>query len=516
VYEHPSLLTALWRVLAIREVEQCRYEITAISYNSSKYAYIERGVPLEQRDITNLNEPPASPTNLQANEVIYDAIGRAATKIVISWRAVTGIQQYRVRWRNSDGNWTNATVNRLDYEILDASPGDYEIQVSAVSAALVLSPAATLTVAVQGKTANPANISGLSVVAIDDKTATLTWNPVSDLDVKIGGRIIIRHTPLTTGAYWGVGQEIVASAAGSQTQKIVPLLNGTYMVKAEDDSGNRSAAPAFAVIEKPVIADFVTIATLADSAATVPFPGNKINMQYDSALQGLVLSGGTLFDTIPSLEEFDALDESIQYAGFGEYICNQTIQLDGVYEIDIERTLDTAGFAIGSSALIDSKAELIDTWSSFEGTNSERVGCATFVRTSKNLPTDPVIAWSEWAEFSSATVVGCQFQFKIVAYSDAVDESIEIISFVVRASMRRRIETFSSVQAGQTLTFANAFYQPPMASVTPLSVIPATYVPRITATAGDLNVQFSEPGNDSVTAAASYNVIVTGYGRRIS
>lgn len=520
VYEHPSLLTALWRVLAIREVEQCRYEITAISYNPSKYSFIERGVPLQQRDITTLNEPPAAPTNLQADEVIYAAVGRAATKIVVSWRAVVGIQQYRVRWRNSDGNWTTATVARLDYEILDASPGEYVIQVSSVSASLALSPAATLTIAVQGKTANPSNISGLTVVAIDEKTANLTWNPVSDLDVRIGGRIIIRHTPLTTGAYWGAGQEIVASAAGSQTQKIVPLLNGTYMVKAEDDSGNRSATPAFAVIDKPTIADYITIAALADATATVPFPGNKINMQYDATLQGLVLSGGTLFDAIPNLDEYegvdDKLDEPIQYAGVGEYICNQAIQLDGVYELDIERTLETAGIVIGGSSLIDSKVELIDTWSDFEGTNSERVGCMTFVRTSKNLPTDPVITWSEWAEFSSATVVGCQFQFKLVAYSDAVDESIEIISFVVRASMRRRIESFSSAQAGQQLSFANAFYQPPMASVTPLTTIPATYVPRITATTSGLNVQFSEPGNDSVTAPASYNVLVTGYGRRVS
>lgn len=514
VYEQPSLLTSLWRVLAIREVEQCQYEITAIAHDPSKYAFVERGVPLQPRDVTNLNEPPASPTNLRTSEVLYDAIGRAATKIVVSWRAVIGIQQYRVRWRNSDGNWTNATVNRLDYEILDATPGEYLIQVAAVSASFVLSPAASVTINVQGKTAKPANISGLSVIAIDGKSATLSWNPVSDLDVRIGGRIIIRHTPLTTGAYWGAGQEIVASASGSQTQKVVPLLNGTYMVKAEDDSGNRSVSPAFAVIDKPVIADFITIADFSESTEIVPFPGTKTNMQYDSTLQGLVLSGGTLIDSVADFDALTSVDEPIQYAGSGEYICQRLVQLDGVYEVDIERVLDSAGIAIGVNW--DSRTELIDTWSNIDGSDSERVGCIAYVRSSRNLPTDPTIVWSEWSEFSSATVVGCQFQFKAMAYSDATDESIKINSFVVRAFLRRRIETFSAAQAGQALTFANPFSQPPIASVTPLSAIPATYVPVITATNSTLNVIFAEPGNESVTASASYNVIVTGYGRRIS
>ena len=514
VYEQPSLLTSLWRVLGIREVEQCRYEITAISYNSSKYAYIERGVPLQQRDITNLNEPPASPANVRANEVIYEAIGRAATKIIVNWRAVAGVQQYRVRWRNATSNWTTATVSRLDYEILDASPGEYTIQVSSVSASLVLSPAAVIVLTIQGKTAKPENITGLSVVAIDGKSATLSWNPVSDLDVKIGGRIIIRHTPMTTGAYWGAGQEIIASASGSQTQKVVPLLNGTYMVKAEDDSGNRSATPAFAVIDKPVIADFITIANISEASELVPFPGNKINMQYDSTLQGLVLSGGTLIDSISSIDALSAIDEQVQYAGSGEYVCQRILQLDGVYEVDIERSLETAGIAIGS--LWDSRTELIDSWSNIEGSDSERVGCMTYVRTSKNLPIDATITWSEWSEFSSATVVGCQFQFKLVAYSDATDESIEVSSFAVRAFLRRRIESFANVQAGQTVTFANPFYQPPMASVTPLTAIPAAYVPMITATSSTLMVSFAEPGNASVTADATYNVVVTGYGRRIS
>lgn len=513
VYEYSGLMTSLWRVLSVRETNACQYEITALSQNRSKYAFIERGVLLQFRDISNLNEPPASPELVQAVEVLYNAVGRAAVKIVITWRGVQGIQQYRVRWRSANGNWSNVTVSRLDYEIFDVQPGEYTIQVSSVSPSLALSPSSAATITVLGKQTRPANITGLTVVPIDGKTATLSWNPVNELDVRIGGRIIIKHTPKTTGAFWGAGQEIVASASGSQTQKIVPLLNGTYMVKAEDDSGNRSLTPAFAVVDKPIIADFIQIANYTEASELGPFPGNKTNMQYDAALQGLVLTGGTLIDTVSSFDGLSTVDEPIQYAGVGEYICQQTLQLDGVYDIDIERSLDTVGINIGS--VIDTRTELIDTWLDFEGEAVERVGCITYVRTSSDAP-GGTVTWSPWSEFSSATVVGRQFQFKLVAYSDSQDETIEVNSFSIVASMRRRTETFERISSGAPVNFANQFYQTPFVNLTTLTLLPNGVIPDITVSPSGFNVIYVQPGNTSTTYGATYNLSAIGFGRRIS
>ena len=513
VYQQPNLLTSNWRVLTVREVEMCRYEITAIAQNGSKYAYIERDQPLQQRDVTVLDERPASPSLLQASEVLYDAIGRAAVKIVVTWRGVPGVRQYKIRWREQNGNWSVATIARLDYEILDVSPTTYEIQVSAVSSTYNISPPSTTSLSVAGKSQRPADITGLTVVPVNESTALLSWSPVSDLDVKIGGSIIIRHSPVLTGATWGKGQEIVSSASGSQTQKVVPLLSGTYMVKAQDDSGNRSVNAAMAVVNKPVVDNLLQVAAFRESTRLVPFPGNTNAMQYDSTLQGLVLSGGTLIDSIASIDALSSVDEAIQYAPVGEYTCQRTLDLGAVYDVNIERVLETLGIEI--TGTWDSRTDLIDSWSEVDGTNVERVGCNTYVSTTTDDPSGTP-TWSPWSEFTAATVVGRGFRFKLVAYSDSTAETVVVKRFDVTVTMRKRTEEFDvrSVGAfGETLTFTNPFYQPPVIGITVLTPLPNAAVPVLTPTDSSVGVVFSNAQSESY--AATYTLSATGFGRRV-
>ena len=516
VYQQPGLLTSSWRVLSVREVEMCRYEITAIAQNGSKYAYIERGEPLQFRDVTILDERPASPTGLQAAEVIYDATGRAAVKLVVSWRGVQGVRQYRIRWREGNGNWNGATVTRVDFEILDIGAGQYEIEVSSVSPSFNISPPATLTLSVAGKSQRPADISGLTVVPIDGKTALLSWLPVNDLDVKIGGRIIIKHVGVLTGATWGASQEIVASASGSQTQKVVPLLNGTYMVKAEDDSGNRSLTAALAVVNKPTLDNTLRVANFLESTRLVPFPGNKTGMQYDSTLQGLVLSGGTQIDSVASIDALASIDEAIQYAPVGEYVCERTLDLGAVYDVDIERAFETLGIEI--TGTWDDRTDLIDTWSEVDGTNVERVGAIAYVRTTNDAPGGSP-TWSAWSEFSTATVVGRGFQFKFVAYSDSTSETIVVKRFDVFVNMRRRVEVFDTrlynpfLGLTETLTFENPFYAPPTLTVSTLSFLAAGFYPSTNSTTNNAEIQFTN-GSGGFTGA-TYTLTATGFGRRV-
>ena len=71
MYETSDIQTSTWRVLGIAEQDGSTYAITALSYNSSKYGYIERDQLLQTRDITNLNQLPPSPTNLALSETLY-------------------------------------------------------------------------------------------------------------------------------------------------------------------------------------------------------------------------------------------------------------------------------------------------------------------------------------------------------------------------------------------------------------------------------------------------------------
>ncbi len=64
-----GLSLSTWRVVSVTENSGGTYTVTASAYNSNKYAHIERNQILERRDVSNLNEPPEAPTNLQCSEI---------------------------------------------------------------------------------------------------------------------------------------------------------------------------------------------------------------------------------------------------------------------------------------------------------------------------------------------------------------------------------------------------------------------------------------------------------------
>jgi predicted phage tail protein len=78
IWESSNILAALWRVLSVGESDGVRYPITALAHNPSKYGFVEQGLALTKRDVTDLDIVPDSPQNLTGAEVLYDAGGRAA------------------------------------------------------------------------------------------------------------------------------------------------------------------------------------------------------------------------------------------------------------------------------------------------------------------------------------------------------------------------------------------------------------------------------------------------------
>jgi hypothetical protein len=87
----------------------------------------------------------------------------------------------------------------------------------------------------------------------------------------------------------GCPQEIVAAAAGSQTQKLVPLLEGTYLVKFEDDTGNRSLTPTLVLADLPTPQPRLLVQTFAEDLEAPPFSGNYNDMTYQSGYGGITL-----------------------------------------------------------------------------------------------------------------------------------------------------------------------------------------------------------------------------------
>jgi hypothetical protein len=545
IYETPNIQSSTWRVLSVAEQDQAQYQITALAYNASKYDYIERGRPLAQRDITDLNVIPEAPINLQAVEALYESNGRVLSKLVVSWQPVVGVNQYRYRWRLQNGNWSTSTQQRPDFEIFDTTPGRYEIEVYSVNAGLRSSVLpAKLTFNVFGKTAPPADVTGVSLVPIDQASAIISWTASTELDVKIGGKVLIRHTPLLVGAIWEDTVEIVPAASGNQTQKQVPLLEGTYLLKFEDDGGRRSPNATLIVADLPTPLPRLLVQTYAEDQETPPFSGNVTDMFYNEELDGLVISTGPLVDDLAPpgagndnlaqedgngllLEDGDQILNEGQAGNWdglttidsplppelGEYEFGSTLDMGGVFDINLQRRFLTR--AILLTGLWDEKVELIDSWSEIDDGNLDSVNARLYVRSTTDNPAGTP-TWSTWREFANAIVRGRGFQFKTIATSNDPNVNILIDELGCVVELQQRTEQSATLTSGAgtySVTFAEAFYQPPSIGVTGYNMGTADYFTIGSVTRTGLQVTFRNSGGTAVSRQFTYTAI--GYGREI-
>lgn len=510
IYQTADIETSTWRVISVTEQDQLGYNITAVAYNSGKYAYIERDQPLQERDVTNLNVIPSPPTGLSAVEALYDNNGIVESKLVVTWVPVDGIGTYRFRYRQEDNNWTELTIQRPDYEILDTSVGVYEIEVYSVSATnLRSSSPVTLLASVSGKTAPPASPTGLSLVAIDEASAVISWTRSEELDVILNGRVLIRHQPVLTAAVWENAQEIVAAAAGGQTQKQVPLLEGTYLIKFEDDSGNRSITPALIVVDLPTPLPRLTVQTYTHP----PFTGSFDGMFYSADQSGILLAGTILVDDMGTWDDLGSIDTIGDILPSGTYTLDNTLDLGGVYDVNVRRLLEFTTFVAG--ALFDDKTLLIDDWGLIDDSVPDGPNASMYVRTT---PDDPAGTpeWSDWREFANATVRGRGLQFKVVATTIDPTQNILITDLAVYVEMQQRTEASailaSTEEAAATYDFDAPFYQAPSVGVTvyDMDSNDALLVEAVTRTGFDLEII-----HGGAPQSHDFTFTAVGYGKEI-
>jgi hypothetical protein len=517
VYETTNIQTSTWRVLGIAEQDGSKYAITALSYNASKYNYVERDQPLQQRDITDLNIVPEAPTNLSAIELLYDAGGIAKSKLVVGWDSVQGVQQYRIRYRPTNGNFTDLRIQRLDFEILDTTPGVYEIEVYSIGANLRTSvQPAFLTQQTFGKTAPPADVENVSLIPGDQLSGILTWDRSPDLDVILGGKVLIRHSTALAGATWEESQEIVAAAAGSQTQKQVPMLEGTYLLKFEDDTGNRSTTANTIVADFPEPQPRSLFKQYAEDQEDPPFSGNTEGLFYFADYDGLILDSGQLIDDMATDGDFDALLALDAIGGvnpLGEYEFGSSWDMGAVYDVNLRRRFVTR--PIVPAALWDDKVQLIDEWSLIDEDNIDTVNAALYVRTTTDDPAGTPV-YGDWNEFANVISRGRGFQFKVRATSTDPDTNIVIDELGCLMELQLHTEqsgTLASGAGAYAVTFGNAFYQPPNVGVTGFNMATGDFFTVTSVTRTGFTVEFKNSTGTSVNRNFTYTAV--GYGREV-
>ena len=529
-----------WRVLGLKENDGLNYTVSAISYNPSKYDYVELGEDLESRPISVLAIPPAPPVDLAGQEVLVDLNGRVVTKLILTWKAVRGVNEYRVRWRERFSNWSETKVYGPAYEIIDIPTGIYNIEVYSISATQINSSSpAELTFAVQGIGAPPGDPTGVSIIPINETTAILQWDLAVDLDVLVGGEVLIRHDPRSIDlAEWGSSNAIVQAAAGSQTQKQVPLLEGTYFVAFRDQAGNRSVNPVAVAAILPAPQPRLLIKTWEEHLLVPPFTGTGTDMYYSDEYAGLVLDyqpslvggfaatvyttldtadGGTASTDYTSLDTLSGSDAaatgiSTEVKSTGSYQYKDTLDLGQVYDINVRRRIVSS--AIGFGVLFDDVSGLFDDQDGdFDGSNLDQVNAVTYIRTTEDNPSGSP-TWSVWSEYVNAIVRARGIQLKMVATSTSSQVSMVVSQLGATAELQQRTESGSdSGDDTYNIVFTDAFYQTPQVVISPADLATGDYFTVTSVTRTGFTVAFKNSSNAAVTRSFSYTA--TGHGREI-
>ncbi len=464
VISDDTVETQLFRVITVEEVDGINYSITALSYVNDKYAFIEDGSTLPTRTVSILNELKDPPTALQAEEKIVEINNAAVSKLIISWQPVLGVTQYQVNYRFNNGNFVSTTVSSPDFQIFNTDIGTYEIQVFSFNAALQTSAtSADLTFNAVGKTAIPANITGLTAEPINEKLIRLRWSQPTELDVKLGGLIHLRHSPLTDGSgTFSNATDLIQALSGVTTSAEVPYLEGEYILRSQDSGGRFCAGDTSVIIDLPDNQDALLTQTRREDTDSPKFQGTKSDVAFDATTNTINLVGGgnfddiTDFDAVGSLDDFGGIVSEGTY-DFGGTAGGNTLDLGAVFSVDFKRHFLTEAFY--PSDLFDSRG-LIDDITDFDGATATEVNAEMLIRVTQDNPSSSP-TYTGFQTFANGTYKGRGFQFRAKLTSNDVAQDIKVSQLGYIATIQRRTEQGNLTASGagaKAVTFQHPFF----------------------------------------------------------
>jgi len=470
--ENDTVSAQSFRVMSVEENDGVRYGVSALAYVDEKYAFIEDGEAItpQQISILNLLKPP--PTGLSADEVIVLINNQPVSKLIVRWQPVAGVTNYMVNYRFDDNNIVSTTTSSPDFEIFNTKVGSYEVSVRSLNAALEPSAtAATDTFNTIGKTAVPADVTGLTGEPINKTTVRLRWNLATDLDVTHGGRVYVRHSTKTDGTgTFSNATDLVEALAGNTTIADVPLLEGEYILKFQDDGGRFSNGEASVIIDLPDTVDDKLIQTRREDLDVPKFQGIKTDVAFDATTNSLNLIGGGLFDDIGgsitgTFDDVGSIDDLGGIKPFGTYEFGGTaggtfLDLGDVFTLDLKRHFLTEAFF--PSNLLDSRKLAFPTTGTFDGDVATEVNAEMLVAVTQDDPNSGSPTYKPFQTFANGRYKGRGFKFKVNLTSKDPDQDIRVFQLGYTASMEQRTEqspsTTASGAGAKAVTFQHPFF----------------------------------------------------------
>ena len=498
-----------FRVLSIAEGQKNTYSVTAIVYNSSIYDAVDRDQEISVPDISNLSAIPESVTNVTGVEHLYQDGQNIKTAFELDWTSSDSTSLYKVNYKLNNNNWVQETTTSSSLRIENLKVGTLKTEIQATNHLGFSSPFASNTFNLLGKTAPPSDISNLTFEDISSNSARLRWDAATDLDVKVGGKVHVRHSSLTDGTgNWNNSVDLIDSISGTSTEVIIPKLAGETLVKFADSTGNFSTNAASFVLQSPSQkADTLLVKNQReDQISPTPFTGSKTNTEYDAGLDALQLtsSGG-------------AINSS------GSYQFASTLDLEGVFALDLQRYFVTRG--VRPSDLIDVWPD-VDARSDWDGAVIDDVNASLSVRATDDDPSGSP-SWGSWVALKNGTFSGRAFQFKTDLTSADTTENILVdqLGYEARLDVRNEQSTglTASGTGAKTVSFSKPFWTGttalgggataylPSVSVNVFGLASGDYIDMGTVTGSQFTLTIRNSGGSAINKNFSWTAV--GYGR---
>jgi len=507
----PGWMEKEFRITSMRLKNNDEIEITAAEYDESVYDFGTIEAPDTVPD-TTLPDPFSvePPTDVEVSEELTTTReGRGVmNRVTVSWTESEDafVEEYQVEYKES--SWSAYIVagrtTGNSFELDDFSAGNYIFRVSSLNTFGVSSEYASLTKEIFGLTQAPADLSEFSLQIVNNQ-AHLSWKQVSELDVKIGGKIRIRHTPATSSQSWFTGVNIGPAVPGSHTSVILPALTGTYMAKAVDSTGNESPNAVFAVTTVP---DIVKMNVVETSDQDPTFSGTKTNMCVEGSV--LKLSGGTNIDDVTdNIDDWLDFDTAGGVSSTGTYEFDNYIDLGAVFTSRVVASIAFSAVSLGDS--IDNREDNIDDWEDFDTFNFSEVGADFYISTTDDDPSGSP-TWSDWIKFYVGDYTCRAYKFKIEAYSGSVIHQIEISDLGVTVDMPDRVQGERNVSldaGGSNISYDEAFHATPTVGITIVNMSTGDYLVLTNESSTGFTAQVKDSGGNGV--ARTINWQARGY-----
>ena len=351
---------------------------------------------------------------------------------------------------------------------------------------------------------------------------------------------VIRHSSLTDGTALWPNSTLLREVSATTDYVILPLVNGTYMVKFKDTEGDKSATALKHIINIPEERPKLLVQTRREDTDSPPFQGQQNDVFYSSQYDALVLNNDDLVDDKVDFEEgyLGSIDFGGELLSSGEYFFKDKVDLGGIFTVEFQRILQTRGLYPNNT--IDLHFTDIDEWTDFDGDLPDETNCVIQFRKSNDAPSDDEIAteatsestpeyilledgnkfsqedsqvYDDFIPMENGRFTGRVFQFKADLSSEYTDQTPLVDELGYKILFDNRTESAAVTTGGsnpKVVTFDKAFYQTPKLGITASNMATGDYYVISSESRTGFSITFFNSSNAAIDRTFSYHA--NGFG----